>query len=390
MTATRIVAIIVALLIDVQIVRNAAVLSSAPSKPSIAARFWPSHPATEISLSMTEIARAARDRRPVPPSIFTMIDDAASKEPLAPEPFLVRGVKAQLAGDGAIAQRAFEAAQWRDPRSLPAAYFLANRYFRTGDLENGLREIAALGRLSPNGFSSVAPYLAAYAANSANWPSLRRLFSANPGLYERTMVVLASNAATAPAVLALANPNEKKAEWLPPLLNTLTGAGEYAEARTIWQKMTGARLLPGQLLYDSSFTDGTSPPPFNWTLSSSTVGLAERQAGGRLHLIFYGQEDGFLASEMLLLPPGAYRLSMLLLGDPARAHSLTWSIWCDKMLEPIASVTLDAAATRGWRFEVPKDCPAQWLKLSGVSSDMPQQSDVTVAALKLERAGAGA
>jgi hypothetical protein len=81
---------------------------------------------------------------------------------------------------------------------------------------------------------------------------------------------------------------------------------------------------------------------------------------------------------------------MQLLGDPARAHNLTWSIWCDKTLEPVASVTLDVAATRGWRFEVPSDCPAQWLKLSGVSSDMPQQSDVTVAGLKLEQAGAGA
>jgi hypothetical protein len=53
-------------------------------------------------------------------------------------------------------------------------------------------------------------------------------------------------------------------------------------------------------------------------------------------------------------------------------------------------VTLDAAAARGWRFEVPSGCPAQWLKLSGVSSDMPQQSDVSIAALKLEKVGSGA
>src|SRR6185437_8632738 len=63
MTATRIIAIIIALLIDVQIVRNAAVLLYAPSKPMLAAKFWPTHPATEISLSTTEIARAARDKR---------------------------------------------------------------------------------------------------------------------------------------------------------------------------------------------------------------------------------------------------------------------------------------------------------------------------------------
>src|SRR5581483_8764729 len=131
------------------------------------------------------------------------------------------------------------------------------------------------------------------------------------------------------------------------------------------------------------FSDRTSPPPFNWTLTSSTVGLAERQPGGRLHVLFYGQEDGFLASELLLLTPGAYRLSMQLLGDPSRAHNLNWSIWCDKAGEPIASITLDAAAALGWRFEVPKACPAQWLKLSGVSGEVRSAARSLIAPLYL-------
>jgi len=389
MTATRIIAIIIALLIDVQIVRNAAVLLYAPSKPMLAAKFWPTHPATEISLSTTEIARAARDRRAAPPSAFAMMTDASSKEPLAPEPFLVRGVNAELARDGAVAQKAFEAAQWRDPRSLAAASFLADRYFRAGDLERGLREIAALARLSPAGPSSVGPYLAAYATNPTNWPALRNFFQTNHGLYEPIMAALAANMATVPAVLALAQPNEKAAtaDWLAPLLNTLVAHGQYDEAREIWEKMTGAQLRSGQLIYDASFSDRSSPPPFNWTLGSSMVGLSERQPGGRLHVIFYGQEDGFLANELLLLQPGSYRLSMQLLGDTARAHTLNWSIWCDKAAAPISSVTLDAAAERGWSFVVPKDCPAQSLKLSGVSSGVPQQSDVTIADLRLEQAG---
>jgi hypothetical protein len=119
------------------------------------------------------------------------------------------------------------------------------------------------------------------------------------------------------------------------------------------------------------------------------VGLAERQPGGRLHVLFYGQEDGILASQLLLLKPGPYRLSLQLLGDPVRAKALNWSIWCDKASGPIASVTLDGAA-RGWRFAVPQGCTAQWLKLSGSSGDISQQVDTTIAALKLEREGAGA
>ena len=127
-----------AISIGAQVVRNAAVLGLAETKPAEAVRMWSSHPTAEISGAMTEIARAARDRRPIPASVFASMVDAAQKEPLASEPFLVRAVAAELSGDGATAQHAFEAAQYRDPRSLPAAYFLADRYFRLGDTNRGL------------------------------------------------------------------------------------------------------------------------------------------------------------------------------------------------------------------------------------------------------------
>jgi hypothetical protein len=316
------------------------------------------------------------------------MNDAAAKEPLAPEPFLVRGVQAELSGDGRSAQRAFEAAQWRDPRSLPAAYFLADRYFRAGDVAHGLTEVAALARLSPNGNITVAPYLAAYGRNPANWPALRTMFGANPQLADSALLALASNIATAPAAMALGDPREKPedAHWLGALVNTLVANGQYAKARELWAR-TARQKVSGEPIYDVSFTDKNALPPFNWALTSSGIGFAERQPGGRLHIVFYGQEDGMLASELLTLPPGQYRLSMKLMGDAARARLINWSIWCDQSDGPIASVTLDAAAAHAWQFTVPSGCTAQWLRLSGVSGDLPQQVDATISALKLERVG---
>ncbi|HJP67438.1 MAG TPA: hypothetical protein VJ846_00945 [Sphingomicrobium sp.] len=380
---------IAALLLSVQIIRDAAVKQLAVHSPSQAAQIWSGHPAVEIALAMAGISKAARTHRPVPSTAFAMMDDAAFKAPLAPEPFLVRGVQDELRGDGSSAQRAFEAAQWRDPRSLPAAYFLAQRYFHMGDGRRGLREVAGLARLSPNGSLAVAPYLAAYAKRPENWPALRATFRANPGIAEPVLMALAGNADTAPAVLALADPKEKAgdAPWLAPLLNSLIAAGKYEEAVTVWKRTTRVNA-PG-LVYDSAFRDRNSPPPFNWSLTSSTVGVAERQAG-RLHVIFYGQEDGILASQLLLLERGQYRFSMQLVGNQPHAHSLTWSIWCDKSEAPIASVNLDVAANRSWNFAVPANCPAQWLRLSGTSSDIPQQVDVMVASLRLEKANPSA
>jgi hypothetical protein len=381
----RIIVAVAALLLAAQVIRDAAVRRLAQAKPAAAVQIWASHPAAEISLAMVRIAEAARDRRAVPSSAFSLMNDAAAKAPLAPEPFLVRGVQQQLAGENTKAQRAFEAAQWRDPRSLPAAYFLADRYLLVGNIDKGLAEVAALARLAPNGAMAVGPYLAAYARNSANWPALRTLFRNNPRIAEPALVSLALNIETVPAVLALAEPDEgaARAVWLPPLLRTLIDAGRYAKARAVWARASGVQS--NALIYDTSFSDKSAPPPFNWSFTSSAVGLAEREPGGRLHAVFYGQDDGILATQLLLLPPGSYRLSMHLAPGSANAKALTWSLWCDKALAPIGSVTLDAS-TRGWRFDVPSGCSAQWLKLSGASADIPQQADVTIAGLRLEKA----
>ena len=390
MTLRSGIVVFAALLLAVQIVRNATVNALAQTSPADAERIWAGHPATELVSALTEIAHASRERRPVPPSVFTRVADAAVKEPLAPEPYLVHGVQAQLAGDVVTAQRAFEAAQWRDPRSLPAAYFLADRYFHDGNVKGGLREVAALARLSPDGGAGAVPYIAQYATNQGNWPALRALFANNPNLAQPVLLALASNIQTVPAALALSRSSSSNEQpWLSTLVNTLVTAGDYPRARAAWSRMAGSSAMSTELLHDADFRDSTSPPPFNWQLTSSTVGLAERQKGGRLHVLFYGGEDGTLASQLLLLPPGTYRMLMRVLGDPARAHSLTWSLWCDKASTPLASVTLDTAAARGWQFDVPSGCAAQWLKLSGTSADIAQQVDVSVAGLALRKAVPG-
>src|SRR5438309_4611355 len=148
MMARRLLVLIAVTLIAVQVVRNAVVAAFGDTEPAVAARFWSGHPDTELTGSMTQIALAARAGQHVPASVFATVDDAAVKAPISPVPYLVRGVQAQLSGDMATAERAFVAAQWRDPRSLAAAYFLADRYFRAGDTKNGLSEVAALSRLA--------------------------------------------------------------------------------------------------------------------------------------------------------------------------------------------------------------------------------------------------
>lgn len=388
MIARRLIVGILALLVAVAVVRNSAVDAFANRDPARAAQFWGSHPAAEISLAMTEIAEAARLRSAVPPAVFERIDDAARKAPLAPEPFLVHGVQAQIAGHVDAAEKAFRAAEWRDPRSLPAHYFLAERYSARRDAERALKEIASLANLSPGGVGTSAPYLAAFARDPSNWPRMKALFRSNPQIEDAALIELARDGRNAPAVLALASPGQRtaRAPWLPVLVNNLVNAGEYAKARAIWASVSsvGAAAQP---LFDAGFSNPEPPPPFNWSFASSTVGLAERQPGGRLHAIFYGQEDGALAKQLLMLRPGRYRLSMRLLSSSSQAQALNWSVTCIGAPSPIAIEPLNAAAARSLVFAVPANCPAQSLQLNGVSADLPQQSDVTIGDLRLVGVG---
>jgi hypothetical protein len=381
----RIAVVLLALLLAVQVVRNAVVGALAPLHPDSAAKLWAGHPSVEISRGLAAIGRASRERKTIDPRVFATIDDAAAKSPLSPEPFLVRGVRAQTAGDLEAARRAFVAAQWRDPRSMPAAYFLANYYFRAGKPLEGLRQTATLARLSPNGTVAIAPFVAAYAKDRSNWPQIRALFRSQAGLENGVLVTLAQDPSNADAVLALVDADHRQpgSDWLRVLLSSLVANGDYARARAIWSSV-GRGRGDSDLVFDASFSNPVPPPPFNWSFASSTVGLAERQPGKRLHVIFYGNQDGVLAGQLLLLPRGAYQMQMQLAG-PAHPELLEWSVRCDKSSDPLSSISIDQAASRGWTFQIPANCPAQWLELSGRSGDIAQQAEAGITDLTMKR-----
>jgi len=382
---------VTALLVGVQVVRNAVVAQYAETRPELAARAWPSHPASELWLGLTQIGLSARHRAPVAPATLDLIGDAAKKSPLAPEPFLVWGVRAQLSGNQRLAEQAFLAAELRDGRSIPARYFLAEQYFRAGNAARGLREIAILARMVPNGVTNLAPYVAAYAKDQRNWPHLKTLFRSDPMLEQAALSALASDPRNAELILDLATPSAAAPQWTDGLLQSLIGAGQYAEAYRVWTRVAHVAPAAEPQIFDPAFQGSSAPAPFNWTLTSSTLGLAERQPGGRLHVVFYGQDDGALASQLLLLKPGRYRLAMRVAGDATHARSLAWTLTCANSRTQLLSLSLGdpGRAAAGVAFDVPADCPAQNLQLAGTAPELPQQADVTIAGLSLARGQSG-
>jgi hypothetical protein len=248
--------------------------------------------------------------------------------------------------------------------------------------------MAVMARLSPGGVDAASPYLADYARDRVNWPKMRALFSSQPALEPNVLVALAKDAQNAEAVVGIASASQRKPDaiWLNVLLSSLVNAGDYGRARGIWASV--GRGSNSGLIYDPSFSSPTAPPPFNWLLASSTIGLAERQPGTQLHGIFYGNVDGPLASQLLTLSPGAYMLRIRLVGAPVNGETLRWSVRCNKSNEPFSLAPIAQVAARGLTFNVPANCPAQWLELSGRAGDVAQQSEATLTALSLSRATA--
>lgn len=375
-----------ALLVAFVVVRLAFVQAFAIKDPGRAAGIWPGHPTVELEAGLAEVGEKAAAGRPVDKALVDRLVSVSRKAPLAPEPFLVRGVDAQMAGNLPLALRAYLAARRRNPRAVAPRYFLADLYLQAGQIEAGLGEIAALARLVPQSLPKIAPYLAGYARTSSAAPRIKEMLEAHPQLELALLNELAGDADNSELVINLwsGRGGEVARPWQGRLLNNLVQAGRFNEARTAWARFTGLSAEQDRL-FDADFV-AQGLPPFGWMFASSSSGIAEPQSGGRLHALYYGRDDFVLASQLLTLPPGRHRLSMVVIATSPSAKSLSWTIRCLPSSIQIAAVRLDRSGAVTAPVAVPAGgCRAQRLELGGNAPEFPERAEVTIGQLRLQR-----
>lgn len=375
-----------ALFLAFVVVRIAIVQSYTSSDPSNVARVWSSHPAFILESGLAEIGAQATAGKPVDQMLVNRLLAASAKAPLAPEPFLVRGVEADLAGDDQLALQAFLAARERNPRTIAARYFLADHYLRAGKIGPGLTEISILARLVPQSLPNVAPFLAAYAKSPGAAPQVKNVLRSHPQLEPVLLDTLSADAANLNLILAIwsGRGGEQSKRWQERLLRQLVESRQYNRARHSWALFTGISVGSDQL-YDPEFTTQTLPP-FGWSLASGASGVAEPETGGRMHAQFYGRDDVVLASQLLTLKPGRYRLSMNANITPLASKSLGWTIECLPTSTQLGIIPLDRAGTVATSFTVPSaNCDAQRLQLRGTAPEIPEQTNATIGQLRLQR-----
>lgn len=365
-----------------------------PGDPS-AARLSPNAPDVVLDRAMMEFLTK---RGTLSKATTAQAERAAQRAPLDARPYLFAGARDILRGQGAQAVRVLEAGRRLDGRERWIHLLLLDRYLRAGRYTDAVTEFAVLNRLVSGAQAPILAELVRMTLRPSTRDAVRRTLAHDPALESDLLIRLARSNPDPQLLWQLASPAARVAAgrpdgWGQALVETLVDRRQYLTARATW--VTLFRVPPaaaGALLYNPAFQASRGSPPFAWQFASGTIGAADPR-NGQLEIDYYGRDDGVLASQLLMLTPGRYRLAYGLAGGGGAG--LSWTLSCAEQgaAAPFAQMPVPAATSQLRRitaeFTVPvSGCAAQWLRLTGATAEFPNPLNVTLSGLDLSRGGA--
>ncbi len=369
----------------------------ASTNPLAAAQLVPDDPRVAIGLARFQFRtrQGAAD-----PAVMQRALAALARMPLASEPFFFAGMTALSARDEDKGRDLVLEARRRDPRDVVARIVALDGQLRAGRVAEAAAEVTTISRLLPEAAQVLVPELAKFAANPRTRAALRDVLKSDPSMQAAVLEHLAGKGTDPQLVLSLAPPLSGRAAvgqapaWQSKLLNAVLDRGDLGEARVLWARFAGldpAKLAPG--LYDGRFERLPGPAPFNWQFTASAAGVAEPTRAPALQVEYYGRSDAELASQLVPLRAGSYRLSMAASGNTPRAAGeggLTWRAICSSTKAELGSLPVRELTYAPKRiaasFTVPSGCPAVWLRLVGTGTEFPSTHSVTLTNLQLRPA----
>jgi hypothetical protein len=378
------------------VIRAGVVNALSRAQPRIAARIAPGDPRVAAGL-VAEDLRIHMIR--ASPAAKREANRALLRAPLYDDPFLVAGIDRVLRRDYRGAEPLISHALARNPRARLTRLFRLDLELRAGRAEAAGSDMTILSRLLPEVQKVFVPELARLARDPQTRGPLRQALRSDPDMLNNVLNHLATHGTDPDVVLAFAGPSPPSPrsadapDWRRALLDSMVAKGDLARAYRLWALY--AHLPPGTQpgIYDGNFQGLAGTPPFNWNFASSQMGVAEPDKRGALQVEYYGRTPGELASQLLALGPGRYRLSFHAEGDlKTEQHRLIWRVQCEKskavILElPLANITYTGRNV-ATDFSVPPDCDGQWLRLMGEPTEFPKIENVAIRAMKIQRLGA--
>lgn len=308
---------------------------------------------------------------------------ALRTDPLNAKALRILGQLADAEGDKAQAHKLMEAAVRRSLRESVAAYWLLEESTAAGDYANVIRYGDILLRTRSKAFKLVVPHLASAAETEEGAKSLLETLAQAPPWRAKFLAALpeAVSDARTPLSLLLALKNSAsppQASELAPYLRFLINRKFFDLAYYTWlQSLPPERLGQTGYLYNGSFEETPSGLPFDWIIkagagvSAGIVPNPDRQGQSALQIDFeQGRVDFGGVSELLVLPPGQYRLTGSYKGRVIGKRGLVWRLWCaNKPGLKLGETELQVGVSKDWQafalaFTVPEtDCPAQYVRL---------------------------
>lgn len=328
---------------------------------------------------------------------YAAVGKAATQVPLSAEPFFLFGFRALSDGDRVRGTRLIEEARRRNPRHRLARLLWLDHLLTTNRTAEATVELAAIRRLVPEATDMIVDQLARLAVDPRSAGAVAKTLRSEP-LLDDVLERLARNGADVGQILTLAASGRRESEgspsapWKIVILTRLVDAGQYQRAHALWRQF--GRVGTAQAtVYNPQFAEVAGGPPFNWQLATGAIGGVEPLRGGGLSIDYYGRESGDIATQLLLLQPGRYRLQFNAEGNaPGQGTVLQWRLTCAKaggavlVDAPLKGISYKPQTVRQV-FDVPGDCPAQWLRLQGVSGEFPTPQIAQISQFSLQRVG---
>jgi hypothetical protein len=365
--------------------------------PYVASTVAGDDPRIAIEIAMAEFsARGGRVTEQTKRKLFA----AAQEVPLADEPFLIAALDALVRRDRDRAEQLLLASRLRNPRSDFARLLLLDGYLRRNKIIEATQEMSALAAIAPRTGDLLVAELARLAQAPETMAALESALKKDSRFRDRLLEHLAAKKADPNLILRLAKNVPPPpgaggpAMWQGQLVTSVAERGEIGRAYQLWRTFSASRAPEKKSgVYDSQFQGLPGGAPFGWHFPASPAGIAERTPNRTLQVGYYGRDPAELATQLLMLPAGAHRLSVRAEGDAeGEGSKLSWKIQCQGSKAEIADLTLRkltyAPKVITVNFNVPANgCPAQWLRLVGIPGEFPKAQNATISAVKIEPAG---
>lgn len=369
-----------------QIVRNA-VVQAAP--PDLALRLGPDSPTVLVRAAQAEL-EAGRNE-----AARRLAGQALARKPFNAQALRIVGLIAAREGDEEAADRMLTLAGNWSLRDDPAHTWLVGRRLRRGQTASALAHADTLVRrrtdLRPEYFDLMIS--AALSGDRQAQGALVGLLKRDPpwrGEYFRYSVRKREGLLLAAGLAIALKSGEGKLtlEERSLVYSNLVSADLIDPLRTVRRELEGA----GQpFVTAGNFSDGGGSAPFGWRLPSGAGLLSEIaiEGGGAqpaLHAAVSDLKGGTVAEQLVLLPPGRWRLSgRLKVVEGALSDRLAWTLNCTRSSgRAAATAPLAAASHQTWTqfsnvVDIPASgCPAQWLRLVALPQDRRTSADVWI------------